>query len=51
VADGAFGTMVAYVPPKIERVPLEEVIGRVRTVPLDSGAIMTARHLGISFGD
>jgi len=51
VAEGAFGTMVAYDPPTVTRVPLDEVIGRTKTVPLDSGVIMTARHLGISFGD
>lgn len=51
IADGDFGTMVAYAPPNITRVPLSEVIGRTKTVPLDSGIILTARHLGISFGD
>jgi 6-phosphofructokinase 1 len=51
VAEGAFGTMVAFHPPSVTRVPLDDVIGRTRTVPLDSGIIMTARHLGISFGD
>jgi phosphofructokinase-like protein len=51
IAEGDFNTMVAYVPPSVERVPLEQVIGRMRQVPLDSGVILTARHLGISFGD
>ncbi len=51
IAEGDFGTMVAFNPPSVVRVPLEDVIGRTKTVPLDSGVIMTARHLGISFGD
>ncbi len=51
IADGAFGQMVAYHPPTVERVPFSDVVGRTRTVPLDSGVILTARHLGICFGD
>lgn len=51
IAEGDFNTMVAYHPPSVERVPLDQVIGRMRSVPLDSGVILTARHLGISFGD
>lgn len=51
VADGEFGVMIAYSPPNVRRVPLDEVIGRTKRVPLDSGIILTARHLGISFGD
>ncbi len=51
IAEGDFGTMVAYHPPVVDRVPLSEVIGKMKDVPLDSGVILTARHLGISFGD
>ena len=51
IADEDFGTMVAYTPPVISRVPIADVVGRMKTVPLDSGIILTARHLGISFGD
>jgi 6-phosphofructokinase 1 len=51
IADGDFGTMVAYTPPIISTVPLADVIGRTKTVPLDSDTIQTARDLGISFGD
>ncbi|MGE0354270.1 MAG: 6-phosphofructokinase [Gemmatimonadales bacterium] len=51
VADGAFDTMVALTPPTISRVPLADVIGRCKTVPLDSDTVMTARDLGISLGD
>ena len=51
IAEGEFGVMVAYHPPSVERVPLSQVVGRMKQVPLDSGIILTARHLGISFGD
>jgi 6-phosphofructokinase 1 len=51
IAEGAFGTMVAFHPPSVERVPLDDVVGKMKSVPLDSGVILTARHLGISFGD
>lgn len=51
IADGDFGTMMAFVPPVITRVPIADVVGKMKTVPLDSGIILTARHLGISFGD
>ncbi len=50
VAEGDFGVMVAYNPPHITRVPLADTVGRLKIVPLDSGVILTARHLGISFG-
>lgn len=51
LADGVFGISVVYTPPKISRKPLEEIVGRTKTVPLDSGVILTARRLGISLGD
>jgi 6-phosphofructokinase 1 len=51
IADGAFGSLVVYAPPNVERRGLADVVGRSRLVPLESGVIMTARSLGISFGD
>lgn len=51
IAEGDFNTMVAYHPPTVDRVPLRDVLGKMRSVPLDSGVIMTARNLGIEFGD
>ena len=51
IADGAFGSVVVYAPPNVERRNLADVVGRSRLVPLESGVIMTARSLGISFGD
>ncbi len=51
VADSAFGMMVGYAPPDIVRVPIADVIGRMRGVPLDSDTVQTARDLGIALGD
>jgi len=46
-----FGVMVALDPPKVLAVPLEEATSRLKNVPLDGDTILTARDLGISFGD
>ncbi len=51
VGEGDFGCAVVYTPPTVSRLPLTEIIGRTKLVPLDSGIIMTARNLGISLGD
>jgi ATP-dependent phosphofructokinase / diphosphate-dependent phosphofructokinase len=51
VAEGSFGTMVALDPPDVHAVPLQNAIDRIKTVPLDSDVMITARGLGISFGD
>jgi 6-phosphofructokinase 1 len=51
IAEGDFGSVVVFTPPTVSRLPLRDVIGRNKTVPLDSGIIMTARNLGISLGD
>ncbi|MEP6651155.1 MAG: ATP-dependent 6-phosphofructokinase [Lapillicoccus sp.] len=51
IAERAFGTMVGLNGPDITRVPLEEVVGRPKNVPLDCDTIRTARDLGISLGD
>lgn len=48
---GYDGVMVALNEPTIEFVPLAEAIGRMRTVPVDCDTIVTAREMGISFGD
>jgi len=49
--EGQSGIMVALDPPVVNYVPLEEATCRMKTVPLDSDTILTARDLGISFGD
>lgn len=51
VADGKFGHMVALDPPEVITVPLRDVIGRPRLVPLDGDAVRTARDLGTALGD
>ena len=52
IADGGVGRMVCLRPPTIDSVSLEEVAtGKPRTVPLDSDTILSARQMGISFGD
>jgi len=49
--EGQFGRMVALTPPNISAIPLEDVVGRQKQVPLDSDLLRAARSLGISFGD
>lgn len=49
--EGQSGVMVALAYPNVIHVPLAEVAGRMKAVPLDSDTLLTARDLGISFGD
>jgi phosphofructokinase-like protein len=51
LAEGRSGVMVALDPPKVRYVPLEQATNRMKVVPLDCDTILTARELGISFGD
>jgi len=51
VRKGAFGRMVALIPPNVESIPIREAIGRRKTVPVTSDIIESAREIGISFGD
>jgi 6-phosphofructokinase 1 len=51
LAEGQSGIMVALDPPTVRYVPLEQATRRMKTVPLDCDTILTARELGISFGD
>jgi phosphofructokinase-like protein len=48
---GEFGTMVAFDPPNIVARRLEEVVGKTKTVPKDLDLLVTARALGVTFGD
>lgn len=48
---GEFGVMTALRSPDIVAVPLDQVVGRIRVVPVTSDVIRTARSVGISFGD
>ena len=49
--EGFDGVMVALNEPRVDFVPLVDVIGSMRTVPLDCDTVMAARDVGISFGD
>jgi phosphofructokinase-like protein len=46
-----FGHLVAYHPPHMVPVKIEEAIAVLKTVPLDSDTVQTARDLGICLGD
>jgi phosphofructokinase-like protein len=48
---GPVGKMVANHPPDLVPIPLGEVVGKTKTVPLDYDLLLTARALGVSFGD
>jgi len=51
ISRGAFGRMVANNPPDIVPIPLADVVGKTKTVPLDNDLLRTARALGVAFGD
>ena len=51
ILKGQFGKMVANHPPDLVPVPLGEVVGKTKTVPLDYDLLTTARAMGVSFGD
>ena len=51
VAQGDFGCMVGLTAQSIVRVPLDDVVGQIKHVPLDSDTVCTARELEISLGD
>ena len=46
-----FGVMVGNRPPNLVAVPLADVVGKTKYVPLDLDLVTTARLLGVSFGD
>lgn len=51
VEQNLFDVMVALDPPIVRAVPLSSAIERMKTVPLDCDTVLTARDLGISFGE
>jgi 6-phosphofructokinase 1 len=51
VADGVAAVMVALQGDDVTAVPLDEVAGKRKTVPLDHPWLGTARSLGVGFGD
>ena len=51
LARGENGVMVSLQPPHVRFVPLANAIARMKLVPLESDAVMTARALDICLGD
>jgi ATP-dependent phosphofructokinase / diphosphate-dependent phosphofructokinase len=51
IAKGQFGAMVSLRDNEIISVPLKEVGGKLRTVPLDHPLIDKARRMGVCFGN
>jgi 6-phosphofructokinase 1 len=51
VAQGDLGCMVGFTGQSIVRVPLDDVVKRLKRVPLDGDTVCTARELGINLGD
>lgn len=51
IKEGKYGVMVALHGDKVEPVPLEKVVGKTKTVPLDHPWIDSAKKVGTCFGD
>ena len=51
IREGKFGNMVAVQNDHIVPVPLKEVAGRLKTVPVDGELVRAARELGLCMGD
>ncbi len=49
--EGLFGQMVAWTPPTMSSVLLEDAIRRRKQVDLESDKVLTARSIGICLGD
>jgi len=49
--DGESGVMVALDPPNVHYVPIREATSRLKSVAIDCDTMLTARDMGISFGD
>jgi ATP-dependent phosphofructokinase / diphosphate-dependent phosphofructokinase len=48
---GESDVMVSLAFPNVQYVPLEQVAGRMKAVPMDCDTLITGRDMGISFGD
>jgi len=51
VATERFGRMAVWVAEGIQSIPIEEAVGVLKTVPMESGLVRSARALGICLGD
>jgi len=51
IAAGESGVMVALDPPDVKTVPISVATSRMKTVPLESDIVCTAREIGLCLGD
>src|SRR5215472_14808339 len=51
LSQGLNGVTVALKPPRLDFVPLEEAVAKLRLVPPDSEFVVTAKALDVCFGD
>jgi 6-phosphofructokinase 1 len=51
LCEGKINVMVALDPPTVRTVSVSEAVEKMKSVPLDHDTLLTARSLGISFGD
>jgi ATP-dependent phosphofructokinase / diphosphate-dependent phosphofructokinase len=51
LADNDFNRMIVMQQNEIKRIPLEEVAGKNKLVPINSDTVLTAREIGICLGD
>lgn len=51
ILEEKYGCMVALKNDEITTIPLEEVAGKLKTVPADGSLIRTAKSIGVCFGD
>ncbi|QDU89023.1 6-phosphofructokinase 1 [Pirellulimonas nuda] len=51
VAAEAYGQMVAYLGSHVTGIPIQDAVGKLKTVPPTGSLAQTARALGICFGD
>jgi len=51
ISEGQFGRMVCFCKGEIGSVPLEDVAGRTKPIPLDHSWIISAHQVGTCLGD
>ena len=51
IKEGKFGYTVAMVKSVVTENKLEDIAGKPKLVPMDDQLVITARDIGISFGD
>ncbi len=51
IKEGTFGVMAGLVGGKVVPVPLEECAGKLKSVPVDCEEILSAKEMGVCFGD